>query len=66
MSQQPKEDQHERVPALAQPSEGTDTLPEADFADEHERTAVDDDILTGADSDEREPESPRGWSGMQR
>ncbi|MEU6021566.1 hypothetical protein [Micromonospora sp. NPDC047134] len=64
---QPAEDQHDdEMPALAQPPEGRDTLPEVDFANEHETTAVDDDILTGADEDEREPESPRGWSGMQR
>ncbi|RIV36607.1 glycosyltransferase family protein [Micromonospora radicis] len=63
---QPEKDKHERLPALAQPPEDGDTLPEPDFANEHERTAVDDDILTGADQDEREPESPRGWSGMQR
>ncbi|MGC5030439.1 hypothetical protein [Micromonospora sp. DT229] len=63
---QPTEDQHDEMPALGQPPEGRDTLPEADFANEHETTAVDDDILTGADEDEREPESPRGWSGMQR
>ncbi|GAA0375428.1 hypothetical protein GCM10009541_17340 [Micromonospora gifhornensis] len=65
MMSQPTED-HDQTPALAQPPEGRDTLPEPDFANEHETTAVDDDILTGADQDEREPESPRGWSGMQR
>ncbi|QOC95181.1 hypothetical protein [Micromonospora craniellae] len=63
---QPEERQHDRMPALGQPPEGTDTLPEPDFANEHDRTAVDRDIITGADEDEREPESPRGWSGMQR
>ncbi|PZG14931.1 hypothetical protein C1I95_20650 [Micromonospora craterilacus] len=63
---QPEEHQHERMPALAEPPEGMDTLPEPDFADEHDRTAVDRDIITGADEDEREPESPQGWSGMQR
>ena len=45
---------------------GRDTLPEPDFANEHDRTAVDRDIITGADADEREPESPHGWAGRQR
>ncbi|NLU80601.1 hypothetical protein HCA58_19960 [Micromonospora sp. HNM0581] len=63
---QREEDQHTGTPALGQPPEGTDTLPEPDFANEHDRTAVDRDIITGADEDEREPESPSGWSGMQR
>ena len=40
--------------------------PEPDFANEHDRTAVDRDIITGADEDGREPESPHGWSGMQQ
>ncbi len=62
----PDEEQHERVPALGQPPEGTDTLPEPDFANEHERTAVDRDIITGADEAEGAPESPRGWSGIHR
>ncbi|GIJ27530.1 hypothetical protein Vqi01_26920 [Micromonospora qiuiae] len=66
MSQPEEQHHHERRPALGQPPEGTDTLPEPDFANEHDRTAVDRDIITGADQDEREPESPRGWSGMQR
>ncbi|WP_433529602.1 hypothetical protein ACQPYA_25535 [Micromonospora sp. CA-263727] len=65
MSQR-EERQQDRINALAQPPEGMDTLPEPDFADEHDRTAVDRDIVTGADEEEREPESPRGWSGMQR
>ncbi|RKN42060.1 hypothetical protein [Micromonospora endolithica] len=64
MSQQ--QEHHEEIPALGQPPEGTDTLPEPDFANEHDRTAVDRDIITGADSDEREEESPRGWSGEDR
>lgn len=57
------EEHHEKIPALGQPPEGTDTLPEPDFANEHDRTAVDRDIVTGADAGEREEESPRGWSG---
>jgi len=37
---------------------------ESDFASEHDNTAVDESILTG--TDDREPESPRGWSGLER
>jgi hypothetical protein len=69
-----------RIPALGQPPLDPDNDPNAgrepddtgqepdgdpDFASEHEETAVDEAIITGADTD-REPESPRGWSGMQR
>ncbi|TDB75182.1 hypothetical protein [Micromonospora sp. KC723] len=54
---------HREVPALGQPPEGTDTLPEPDFANEHDRTAVDRDVITGADDDVREPEAARGWAG---
>ncbi|WBB79540.1 hypothetical protein O7606_25885 [Micromonospora sp. WMMD882] len=61
-----RDERHERIPALGQPPEGADTLPEPDFANEHEETAVDRDIITGEDKEERESESPRGWSGMQR
>lgn len=61
-----QDQKHERIPALGQPPEGPDTTPEPDFANEHEWTAVDREILTGEDEDEREPESPEGWSGMQR
>jgi hypothetical protein len=61
-----RDDDHERrMPALGQPPEGKDTLP-AGLRREHDRTAVDRDVVTGEDEDEREPESPRGWSGMQR
>jgi hypothetical protein len=60
------DDKQERVAALGQPREGTDITPDPDFANEHDRTAVDRDIVTGEDEEEREPESPRGWSGMQR
>ncbi|MER7458421.1 hypothetical protein [Micromonospora sp. NPDC126480] len=50
--------------ALGQPPGGRDTLPEPDFANEHDRTAVDRDIITGdEDEEEHEEESPRGWSG---
>ncbi|MEV1331985.1 hypothetical protein AB0J20_20690 [Micromonospora costi] len=57
------EEQHENVPALGQPPEGVDTLPDPDFANEHDRTAVDRDVVTGADEGEREPERSRGWAG---
>ncbi|MEV4493126.1 hypothetical protein AB0K04_23790 [Micromonospora coxensis] len=57
------EERHEKVPALGQPPEGTDTLPEPDFANEHDRTAVDREVITGEDEDEREPEASRGWAG---
>ncbi|ATO16778.1 hypothetical protein O7600_12670 [Micromonospora sp. WMMA1998] len=58
-----REPEHEHLAALGQPPEGMDTLPEPDFANEHDRTAVDRDIITGADEDEREPETSRGWAG---
>lgn len=58
-----RSEQQEQIAALGQPPEGRDTLPEPDFAGEHDVTAVDRDIITGADADEREAESPRGWSG---
>ncbi|NBE80391.1 hypothetical protein [Micromonospora rubida] len=62
-----EEQREEHVPALGQPPEGPDTMPEPDFADEHDLTAVDPDIITGdEDDEERETESPHGWSGMQR
>ena len=35
-----------------------------DFAGEHETTTVDDDVT--ADRDDAEPESPQGWSGLDR
>ncbi|MCM0674348.1 hypothetical protein NCC78_06550 [Micromonospora phytophila] len=57
------EKHHDELPALGQPPEGQDTLPEPDFANEHDRTAVDREIITGADEDEREPEASRGWAG---
>ncbi|NJP33078.1 hypothetical protein [Micromonospora thermarum] len=57
------EERHEKLAALGQPAGGRDTLPEPDFAREHDATAVDRNIITGEDADEREEESPRGWSG---
>ncbi|HEU5107226.1 MAG TPA: hypothetical protein VFT95_01480 [Micromonosporaceae bacterium] len=49
-------DREERLPALGDP------VDEPDIAGEHEDTAVDKAIVAG-DEDDREPESPRGWSG---
>ncbi|MDM4720453.1 hypothetical protein QTQ03_13030 [Micromonospora sp. WMMA1363] len=54
---------HEKLAALGQPPGDRDTLPEPDFANEHDRTAVDRDVITGEDVDVRETEAPRGWSG---
>jgi hypothetical protein len=36
---------------------------QADFAGEHDDTAVDEEITSG--DDDREPESPRGWAGLE-
>ena len=47
------------------PDVDTNLAGDPDFADEHDKTAVDEKIITGEDTD-REPESPRGWSGGQR
>lgn len=58
-------DRDSQRPALAQPA--GQTQPEGgdpDFAEEHEETAVDEDIITGQDTD-REPESPEGWAGLE-
>ena len=54
-----------RLAPLGQAAGDPDPEDEPDFATEHEESAVDEDIITGADVD-REPESPRGWSGLQR
>jgi hypothetical protein len=53
-------------PALGQPLQGQPEQDDeqSDFAEEHQQTAVDEEIITGEDTD-REPESPQGWSGMQ-
>jgi hypothetical protein len=37
---------------------------DSDFADEHESTTVDPAITEGTDN--REEESPRGWSGLDK
>ncbi|MEQ4301449.1 hypothetical protein ABNF97_08670 [Plantactinospora sp. B6F1] len=53
------------LPPLGQPPGETTPQDDPDFSNEHDKTAVAEDIITGTDT-EREPESPRGWSGMQR
>ena len=61
---------HEARPALGRPAgdEADDGAQDAhdDFASEHEDTAVDKDITTGRDRRRREPESPRGWAGLEQ
>ncbi|MFU8873495.1 hypothetical protein [Micromonospora sp. SL4-19] len=58
-----RDEEQEHRQALGQPPEGLGTVPEPDFAPEHDRTAVDRDVITGADEEEREPEASRGWAG---
>jgi hypothetical protein len=57
------EGQQRRREALGQPP--TASAPDADpeFAEEHEETSVDEDIITGEDKNRREPEAARGWAG---
>ncbi len=55
----------ERLPALGQPVEEPTPEGDDDFAGEHDSTAVDDDIMAGHEDGKREPESPRGWSGLE-
>ncbi|HEX5542811.1 MAG TPA: hypothetical protein VFX60_14815 [Micromonospora sp.] len=58
----------ERLPAIGHPpQEGEAETPpnsNADFAEEHDTTAVSEPILSG--ENQRETESPRGWSGLER
>lgn len=54
---------HEHIEALGQPPTAPDPNANPDFAREHQETAVDDEIITGEDENEREPEAPRGWAG---
>lgn len=55
-----------RLPAIGHPAgHPAEAQDDPDFANEHEETAVAKEIITG-DERNREPESPRGWSGMQR
>ncbi|MEO3929554.1 hypothetical protein ACQEVC_16325 [Plantactinospora sp. CA-294935] len=57
--------QRARLAPLGQAPGDTEPRDDPDFTAEHDKTAVDEEIITGSDT-EREPESPRGWSGMQR
>lgn len=49
--------------ALGQPPTAGAPDTDPDFAEEHEETAVDEDIITGEDEERREPEAARGWAG---
>ncbi|MCW3815619.1 hypothetical protein ONA91_14255 [Micromonospora sp. DR5-3] len=49
--------------ALGQPPTAAPPDADPEFAEEHEETAVDEDIITGEDDGRRETESPRGWAG---
>jgi hypothetical protein len=51
------------LPALGTPDEQP-TPDNDDFAGEHDATTVDQDVT--ADRTVGEPESPRGWSGLDR
>ncbi|MBF9132400.1 hypothetical protein I0C86_26125 [Plantactinospora sp. S1510] len=64
MSEHDEQNRPGRVP-LGQAPGDTEPEDEPNFAAEHDKTAVAEDIITDTDTD-REPESPRGWSGMQR
>jgi hypothetical protein len=58
---------HDREP-LGQPAgdpADTSTIDTADLAEEHDATAVDERVASGADEDEREPESPEGLGGLE-
>jgi len=55
----------EPLPPLGQAPDDPEPEGDPDFAPEHMDTAVSKEIITG-DERNREPESPRGWSGMQR
>jgi hypothetical protein len=50
--------------AIGRPVEDPSAEGDPDFAGEHDDTSVHDKITTGCD-DDREPESPRGWSGLE-
>lgn len=55
--------QRHHIEALGQPPSAPDPSTNADFAGEHDETAVADDVITGADQGDREPEASRGWAG---
>ena len=54
----------EKLPALGQPAEQPEPDGDTDFAGEHDSTTVSDDVMT--DRSDGEPESPGGWSGLER
>ncbi|RZU77776.1 hypothetical protein EV384_6517 [Micromonospora kangleipakensis] len=58
-----RDEGHEHIEALGQPPKGPDPNADPDFSREHQETAVDDEIITAEDEDEREPEASRGWAG---
>ena len=55
---------NEGLPALGQPVEQPNPEGDDDFAGEHDATSVDQGVT--ADRDVGEPESPEGWSGLDR
>jgi hypothetical protein len=55
----------EHLPALGRPVEEPTPEGDHDFADEHDSTVVDQRITAHRESDP-EPESPDGWSGMDK
>jgi hypothetical protein len=57
-------DRTEGKPALGTPDEQLTPEGDDDFADEHDATAVDEGVT--ADRGVGEPESPHGWSGLDR
>lgn len=58
----------ERLPAIGRPPRGRDPKPQpnsnADFSEEHDAVAVSGEVITDEPED-REPESPHGWSGLE-
>ena len=57
-------DRNEGLPALGTPDEEPAPEGDADFAGEHDATTVDQDVTAGRGVGE--PESPQGWSGLDR
>jgi hypothetical protein len=57
------EGQRHHIEALGDPPSAPNPVGDPDFAEEHEETAVDEDIITGEDEGRREPEASRGWAG---
>ncbi|HEX6967760.1 MAG TPA: hypothetical protein VF174_02890 [Micromonosporaceae bacterium] len=57
----------ERLPAIGRPEKETAPTAQrnADFATEHDETAVTTDIITGRDKELEGDDSPRGWSGLE-